>query len=78
MFVRILQVVAVILYIFGAIGGVAYLGGSMLWLVPLLAPALYFVFTLPDIARSLPPTPQHRDQNESRIQELKNGPPPPQ
>ncbi len=79
MFVRVLQVVAVILYIFAAIGAVAYNGLAFFWLVPVLAPAIYFIFTLPDISVPsgpyLPPHPVDRTYINVRIEELKSGPP---
>jgi hypothetical protein len=84
MFVRVLQVIAVTLYIVGAIAAVAYLGGSFYWLVPLLAPAIYCIFTFEDLrppARahlSVPPQPRStvfRARIDVRIEELKNGPP---
>lgn len=77
MFVRVLQIFAVILYIFGAIGAVAYNELSFLWLAPALAPAIYFIFTLPDISSrpSLPSQPPDRSYINVRIEELKSGPP---
>jgi hypothetical protein len=79
MFVRVLQVIAVTLYIFVAIGTVAYNGLAFYWLVPVLAPAIYFIFTLPDISAHprpyVPPPPVDRTQINARIEELKSGPP---
>jgi len=80
---RVLQVIAVTVYIFAAIGGTAYLGLSIFWLIPLLAPALYFIFTLPDVTPPgkgfpAPPSglnPVYRHEIEARIAELKSGPP---
>jgi hypothetical protein len=76
--VRVLQVFAVTIYIFLAIGSTAYFGLSFFWLVPLLAPALYFIFHLPDISPSYAPYephPGYREGIEARIEQLKNGPP---
>lgn len=79
MFVRALQVIAVTLYIVVAIGTVAYNGLAFYWLVPVLAPAIYFIFTLPDISASprsyLPPPSVDRTYVNARIEELKSGPP---
>ena len=81
MFVRWLQVIAVTVYIFAAIAAVAYFGLSFFWLIPLLAPALYVVFTFKDLTPSQPShgyflsNPQYRAKLDARIQELKNGPP---
>jgi hypothetical protein len=73
----------VTVYIFAAIGCTAYFGLSMLLLIPLLGPALYFVFTLPDISQSArgfqatpwQPPPGYRESIEARIEALKKGPP---
>ncbi|HEU0120836.1 MAG TPA: hypothetical protein VFQ91_09950 [Bryobacteraceae bacterium] len=46
---RVLQLCAVTLYLVGAIGAVAYFGYSPFWLIPVLAPALYYLFTLPEV-----------------------------
>jgi hypothetical protein len=81
--VRLLTVLGSVLYIFAGIGAVAYLGVSMFWLIPVLAPALYFIFMLPDLPglRAVPqsaPTPvsaEWRAKIEARIEELKKGPP---
>jgi hypothetical protein len=80
-FLRWLQVIAVIVYIFAAIGAVAYLGLSFFWLIPLLGPAIYFIFTFKDLTPSQPShgyfisNPQYRAKLDARIEELKNGPP---
>ncbi len=81
---RVLQVIAVTVYIVAAIAAVAYWGGAFYWLVPLLAPALYYLFTFKDLtppgpsAANPPPyrrSPAEQDRIDARIEELKNGPP---
>ena len=79
MFVRVLQIIAATLYIVAAIGTVAYNELSFFWLAPVLAPAIYFIFTLPNISVPsgpyLPPQPIDRTYINVRIEELKSGPP---
>lgn len=79
MFVRVLQLIAVTCYIVGAIGFVAYNGWGFFWLVPFVAPAVYFIFSLPDLSQPPPAPVVHpkvvRDYEIARIAELKSGPP---
>jgi len=83
-FIRLLVVFGAVIYIFAAIGSVAYLEASMFWLIPVLGPAIYFIFKLPDItpaptgARPVAPympSPDVRARINARIEELQNGPP---
>ena len=83
MLYRWLQVLAVTVYIVVAIGCVAYLGLSVLWLAPLVAPALYYVYrfedlTLPQatVVYPLPAEPavDWQMRIDQRLEELKNGP----
>jgi hypothetical protein len=83
MLLRYLQVIAVTVYIFAAIGCVAYLGLSFFWLAPVLAPAIYYVFSLPDISprprvpvtlSPAPVSPVWQARTEARIAQLKSGP----
>lgn len=83
MLTRLLAVLGSVVYVFVAIGVVAYFGVSHLWLAPLLAPAIYFIFRLPDIA-ALPPVPPQKPapisaewqaKIDARLGELKAGPP---
>lgn len=85
MFLRLLAVLGSVVYVFAAIGGVVYLGGSVFWLIPLLAPVLYFIFTLPDLPGlrgvqlrpyvQTPVSSAYRAKIEARIEELKKGAP---
>jgi len=82
-FLRLLAVFGSVFYVFAAIGGVVYLDLSKFWLIPILAPVIYFIFTLDDLPllkpvpvqpqRQIPP--EWRAKIDQRIEELKNGPP---
>lgn len=83
MAVRVAQVVAITIYLVCAIAAVAYLGWSRLWLVPILAPALYYLFTLPDMGYKKPPLPtgppyapavRWQAKVDARVAELQTGP----
>jgi len=54
---RVAQLVAVTLWIVAGIVTVAYWELSVFWLIPLLAPAIYYLFSLPQLEDSLPPIP---------------------
>jgi hypothetical protein len=82
MFFRLLQVIAVTMYILVAIGVLAYLGLSPIWLVFLLAPAIYFLFSLKPIPPArMPPLPpfvpssEQQAKIDARLRELESGPP---
>lgn len=64
MFWRVLQLVAVTVYMVGMIAAVAYYGGSFFWLVPLLAPAIWFIFRLPDLSYTAPALPPRQPRPE--------------
>lgn len=84
---RVLQVIAVTLYLVGAIAGTAFLGLPVWWLAPLCAPAVWYVLTLPDLpGKPVPPhahvrSPEQEQRYaawqagiEKRVAELEAGP----